>query len=107
MQAYWTIELLGGLSAVRDGERTSRFATQKTGSLLAYLAFYRKKALLRETLAEMLWPDVDPSQGRALKARLHTALQAADCDDSGTLLSADEAVERAVDVVRRALHSAE
>src|SRR5579872_3185563 len=71
MPHLWTIELLGGLSAVRQGERTTRFATLKTGSLLAYLAYYRKKPHLRDTLADMLWPDVDPAQGRS---RLSTLL---------------------------------
>jgi DNA-binding SARP family transcriptional activator len=63
--------MLGGLTAVRNGARTSRFATQKTASLLAYLAFYARKSHLRESLVEMLWPDVEPAQGRA---RLSTLL---------------------------------
>src|SRR5213079_984270 len=71
MNDHWTIELFGGLSATRLNERTTRFATLKTGSLLAYLAYYRKKPHLRESLADMLWPDSDPAQGRS---RLSTLL---------------------------------
>ncbi len=71
MEYHWHIELLGGLSVTRDGERTTKFATQKTAALLAFLAFYRGKPYLRDTLVEMLWPEADPSQGRS---RLSTLL---------------------------------
>lgn len=71
MDTYWNIELFGGLCVSRSGERTTRFATQKTAGLLAYLAFYRKRTHLRETLVEILWPEVEPSQGRS---RLSTLL---------------------------------
>ncbi len=48
---------MGGLR-VRQGRRTiARFRTQKTGALLAYLAFYRHRAHAREILIEMLWPE--------------------------------------------------
>ncbi|MCW3099027.1 MAG: DNA-binding transcriptional activator of the family [Chthonomonadaceae bacterium] len=71
MDTLWTIELLGGMAAVGRNERTSRFATQKTAALLAYLAFYSGKSHLRETLIEALWPETDPAVGRA---RLSTLL---------------------------------
>ena len=71
MSDLWTIELFGGLSAVHRGERATRFATLKTASLLAYLAYYRSKSHQRETVSELLWPDSDPAQGRS---RLSTLL---------------------------------
>lgn len=71
MSDLWTIELFGGLTAVHRGERVIRFATLKTASLLAYLAYYRSKTHQRETVSELLWPDSDPAQGRS---RLSTLL---------------------------------
>jgi len=48
---------MGGLR-VRQGRRTiTRFRTQKTGALLAYLAFYRHRTHAREILIEMVWPE--------------------------------------------------
>ena len=79
MDHYWTIELLGGLSAVRLGERTTRFATLKTGSLLAYLAFYRKKTHLRETLADMLGRTRTRRKGDPASARC--SLMSATCSN--------------------------
>src|ERR1043165_1276539 len=71
MSRLWTIELFGGISARSPQERITRFATQKTALLLAYLAFYRHQSHLRETLVEMLWPEAEPAQGRS---RLSTLL---------------------------------
>lgn len=59
----WRIELLGGLRAVSGEVTVTRFRTQKTGFLLAYLALYRHRAHARETLAELLWPE-DEEAGR-------------------------------------------
>lgn len=65
------IELLGGLR-VRQGDRViSRFQTQKTGALLAYLALHAGRSFPRETMAELLWPDGDPS---AIRNRLNQAI---------------------------------
>lgn len=62
-EPHW-IELLGGLR-VHHGHRViTRFRTQKAGSLLAYLAFYRDRLHPREELIEWLWPNTDPSTGR-------------------------------------------
>lgn len=63
--------MLGGLR-VRQGERVvSRFQTQKTGALLAYLALHSGRSFPRETMAEVLWPDGDPS---AIRNRLNQAI---------------------------------
>lgn len=67
------IQLLGGLR-VQIGEReVTRFSTQKTASLLAYLAYHRHQQHPREVLMEALWPECDPKVGRN---RLSVALSA-------------------------------
>ncbi|HLV81213.1 MAG TPA: BTAD domain-containing putative transcriptional regulator, partial [Chthonomonadaceae bacterium] len=67
----WAITLFGGLSA-RQGERViTRFQTQKTAALLAYLAYYAHRSHPREELVAMLWPDAEPEAGRT---SLRTAL---------------------------------
>ena len=59
----WTIKLMGPLRVSRGEQVFTRFRTQKTGSLLAYLAAYPRPAR-RDQLIEMLWPDNDPESGR-------------------------------------------
>ncbi len=71
MDARLRIELFGGLR-VQQGERVIiRFRTQKTASLLAYLAYHVERAHSREVLAELLWPQQTPKSGRL---NLNTAL---------------------------------
>lgn len=48
-----------------------RFPTQRTAALLAYLAMHPGKHFLRETVAELLWPEGDP---RAVRNRLNQAV---------------------------------
>ena len=63
MQLPVRIEMLGGFR-VCCGERiTSRFQSQKTGALLAYLAFYAQTPHPREALVDLLWPEADPESG--------------------------------------------
>jgi predicted ATPase/DNA-binding SARP family transcriptional activator len=64
MDVRWRIEMLGGLRAVQGHQVLTRFRTQKTGSLLAYLAYYPQRSHLRDALIELFWPDGDPSAGR-------------------------------------------
>jgi predicted ATPase/DNA-binding SARP family transcriptional activator/class 3 adenylate cyclase len=68
MDARWRIELLGGLRAAQtgdvDGRVISRFRTQKSGELLAYLACHLQRAHGREELIELLWPECDLVAGR-------------------------------------------
>jgi predicted ATPase/DNA-binding SARP family transcriptional activator len=71
MNVYCRIELLGGLSLERAGDRITRFQTQKTAALLAFLAYHAGQSVPRETLLELLWPEADPVAGRN---RLSTAL---------------------------------
>jgi predicted ATPase/DNA-binding SARP family transcriptional activator len=58
------IELLGGLRLLQGGRVMTRFRTQKTAALLAYLAYYSERSHPREMLIELLWPEVDPKAGR-------------------------------------------
>src|SRR5216683_7835256 len=64
METLWRIELLGRLRATRDDRAVTRFQTHKTGSLLACLAYYCRRAHPRETLIELLWPESEPRAGR-------------------------------------------
>ena len=58
------IQLLGGL-VFRQGERlVDRFRTRKGGEMLAALALYLHRALTREELLALLWPEDDPELGR-------------------------------------------
>ncbi|MCC6444354.1 MAG: AAA family ATPase [Armatimonadetes bacterium] len=64
MREPWRIEMFGGLR-IRQGEQViSRFQTQKTGLLLAYLACHFDQPYPREMLVELLWPDSGPEAGR-------------------------------------------
>jgi DNA-binding SARP family transcriptional activator len=71
MEVRWRIELFGGLRAERGSAAgcagapvLNHFRTQKTGVLLAYLAYYRQRAHAREELIELLWPGCEPHLGR-------------------------------------------
>src|SRR2546423_1699113 len=67
----WRLTLLGGLRAERGNETVTRFRTQKSGALLAYLALFSHRSHPREELAELFWPDLDPD---AARTNLRTAL---------------------------------
>ncbi len=73
MDARCRIEMLGGLR-VRQGERViTRFCTEKTAALLAYLAYHLEQSHPREVLVELLWPWSKPSAGRTtLRAALNS-----------------------------------
>ncbi|MEQ1935259.1 MAG: BTAD domain-containing putative transcriptional regulator, partial [Fimbriimonadaceae bacterium] len=59
MVSQCRIELLGGLRVIQGDSITERFQTQKTATLLAYLALHRGKKFPREQVAELLWPDAE------------------------------------------------
>ncbi len=59
------IELFGGLRLLQGGRTVTHFRTQKTGSLLGYLAHYGDQAHPREVLIELFWPHCEPTAGRA------------------------------------------
>ncbi len=65
----------------RAGQRAS-FRTQKTASILAYLAFYQGKLISRESLAESFWPDSEPSLARqSLRMALSDIRSSLRCTD--------------------------
>ncbi|WP_394793210.1 tetratricopeptide repeat protein [Armatimonas sp.] len=64
MNEPWSIQLFGGLR-VRQAERViTRFRTQKTGALLAFLAYHKQHSHAREVLIELFWPETTPESGR-------------------------------------------
>src|SRR5688572_29608035 len=68
---YWRIELFGALTARSGDIAISRFRSQKTALLLAYLGFYRDRPHPREFLVDYLWREAKPVHGRM---SLRTAL---------------------------------
>jgi predicted ATPase/DNA-binding SARP family transcriptional activator len=71
MEPLWSIDLLGSLRA-RRGERTVTRFPQRSGHLLAYLAYYPDRPHTRERLADTLWPQSDPDVARSnLRVALH------------------------------------
>src|SRR4051794_4989719 len=64
MDALWRIEMLGGLRATQGERGVTRFRSQQTAGLLAYLAHHRHRSHAREELIERLWPERDPESGR-------------------------------------------
>jgi predicted ATPase/DNA-binding SARP family transcriptional activator len=64
MDARCRIQLLGGLR-VQQGDRViTRFRTQKTGALLAHLAYHLHQAPPREVLVDLLWSDSELQSGQ-------------------------------------------
>lgn len=59
----YRITLLGGLKFQYGEQIITRFRTQKTATLLAYLALHRGPQP-REVLADLLWPDDAPDDAR-------------------------------------------
>src|SRR5262245_16202862 len=93
MEPQWQILLLGGLEAEHtSGPTLTRFRTQKTGGLLAYLAYHRQRTHLRDELVEVLWPESDPQAGRnSLKTALSWLRRQLDpvAGTDGPVLTAD------------------
>jgi predicted ATPase/DNA-binding SARP family transcriptional activator/Tfp pilus assembly protein PilF len=75
MDAPWHIELLGRLRATQGGHVVTRFRARRTGSLLAYLAFYLDRPHPREVLIELLWPEAETHSGRSNLSRELTSLR--------------------------------
>src|SRR6476660_3446899 len=73
LDARWRIELFGGLRAQQGEQVLTRFRTQKTALLLAYLAYYRQRTHPRDALIELLWPESDLDSARH---KLNVALSA-------------------------------
>jgi predicted ATPase/DNA-binding SARP family transcriptional activator len=65
------VEMLGRFRIIGPRRTVTRFRTRRAGDLLAYLAFHEGRAISREVLIELLWPEVAPARGRG---RLRQAL---------------------------------
>jgi adenylate cyclase len=92
LETAWRIELFGRLRTVRGDREITRFRTQKTGALLAYLAYHRQRIHLREQLIELLWPECDLSAGRSNLSRELSALRhelESPVTSAGTIFVAD------------------
>jgi DNA-binding SARP family transcriptional activator len=72
----WSIQLLGGLCAAAEDRIVTRFRTQKTALLLAYLAYFGQRSHSREELIELLWPGCKLDAGRSSLSREHCWLRA-------------------------------
>jgi predicted ATPase/DNA-binding SARP family transcriptional activator len=68
-------KLLGGLCIEQADRIITRFRTQKTGALLAYLAYYRERSHPREQLIELIWPEADLDSGRNSLSRALSSLR--------------------------------
>ena len=73
MDALFRVEMLGRFRVLQDSREITRFRTQKTAALLAYLALYRSRSHPREVLIERFWPD---STLEAARSNLSVALNA-------------------------------
>lgn len=59
------IRLFGALELLHGGRNASGFPTRKARSIFALLVLGRRKAHLRDQLAECFWPETKPSRSRA------------------------------------------
>jgi DNA-binding SARP family transcriptional activator len=95
MDALWRIRLLGSLRAEGSQREVTRFRTQKTAALLAYLAYYRDRSHPRELLMEILWPEDDLDAARN-KLRLALSSLRRQLEPpgtpAGTVITADRAL---------------
>src|SRR5262245_34552382 len=57
-------EMLGKYRVIQSGRVITRFATYKTGALLAYLCLKPQRLDPREELIDLLWPECSPTAGR-------------------------------------------
>lgn len=60
LTSRWRNHLFGDLQIQQDERVITRFRTQKTGVLLACLAFQAAHSHTREHLVELLWPEDEP-----------------------------------------------
>ena len=90
----WRLTLLGSLRAVsNDGTvAITRFRSQKTASLFAYLASHPERNHPREAIVDQFWPDDDPEAGRnSLRVALAALRRELEPDPlvAGTVLATD------------------
>lgn len=75
MQRLWSLRLFGQLAAETNGVTVTRFRTQKTAALLAYLACHADRPHPREELVALLWPDAELDAGRHNLSQALTSLR--------------------------------
>ncbi len=75
MDARCRIELFGGLRVIRGDRVITRFRTQATASVLAYLAYHLEASHPRELLVELCWPSSAPESGRNLLSQALSSLR--------------------------------
>src|SRR6476661_5599274 len=75
MDTPWHIALLGRLQATQGARTITRFRSQRTAAVLAYLAYHLHRPHPREVLIELLWPEAVPSRGRNNLSRELTSLR--------------------------------
>jgi len=71
----WRVRLLGELKAEQGSKTITRFRTQKTAALLAYLAVHLHQAHRREVLIDRFWPESGLDSGRHSLSLALTALR--------------------------------
>jgi DNA-binding SARP family transcriptional activator len=64
VDARCRIHLLGGLRVCQGEREITRFRTQKTAALLAYLAYFLGRRHPRDVLIELFWPEGNLDAGR-------------------------------------------
>lgn len=64
MAAPWRIDLFGGLRLSQEQQSITRFRTQKTASLLGYLAVRCPRPETRNHLAALFWPYLEDEAAR-------------------------------------------
>ncbi len=92
MDRTWKVELFGRLCVRQDAQAITRFRTQKTGSLLAFLAYFADRAHTREALIDRFWQEDDLDAGRnSLRVALNALRRALEPPEiaPGTVLVAD------------------
>lgn len=88
MAVICQIELLGQLRVLAGGQEFTKFRTYKTGALLAFLSYHLGRAVPREELIEMLWPDTSEDQARNSLSQSLSALRH-QVDAGGVVLEAN------------------
>ncbi len=97
MNTPWEFQFLGRLSARRDGQVITRFASSRVASLLACLALFPQRDHPREELIDLLWPDSDLAAGRLnLRVALASLRRQMEPPDvpPGSVVAADRATIR-------------
>ena len=92
--AKLALAFLGAFHVTLDDQPITRFGTDKTRALLAYLAMESERAHRREALADMLWPDQSDDAARHSLRQALLRLRGAIGDTESTtfLLISPEAI---------------